>query len=434
MKKAILILATLLSLGACSSAPSALSESRSIAITLSFPSKQVDMEEDETYQLAPTTNSKKNISYKSLNEDICIVSGMGLLLAKEVGEADILASVEGVSETIKVVVKAAKSNGSIVLTKSSAIGEVGKTYQIEATSAFSFIYESNDEKVLTVNDSGLVTFLSEGNASVLVKDGESVAQVSFDIYTSAIKTASDWLSFLSEGQSETKRFYLANDIDFANVAYEAKVVDTDFHKLGYACEVNGFGHRLKNIDLRKNKKQCLIGTIMGAYLHEIAFDNVQATAPLGLAPTIYGFLPVNGDYGHWNGVDNTRTKIHNIEIRYSLEEVDYFYGLADWLYGGEVNNVFISVSSQKELDISSWSALANQIVHYHVLTLSDYLVYGDKNVPNRMYDQTQGKALTLENALISRGKMDVIYNAITSFPRDLWTLTLDALPQLKPTL
>ena len=146
-----------------------------------------------TLRTTVSGTTQKDVTWSSENPEIATVSDRGVVTGVGAGVATIKATLNidpNCVATIKVTVEEAAKPTSITITgnENTAIGWVGEALQLSATAepaeASGLVsWETSDDKIATVSDDGLVTFLSRGD---VVITATSVADTS--IYDSAIFT------------------------------------------------------------------------------------------------------------------------------------------------------------------------------------------------------------------------------------------------------
>ena len=161
----------------------------SLAQSITLDKTEVSLEVTETAALVatvlPETSSNKSVEWKSSNEAVATVNNKGEVTAIAVGEATITATtVDGsnlsVSCTVTVVPTLAES---IALDKTEISLEATETATLvatilpELTTDKSVEWSSSDESVAVVDDNGVVTAISVGDAIITatVTDGSGVS-------------------------------------------------------------------------------------------------------------------------------------------------------------------------------------------------------------------------------------------------------------------
>ena len=155
---------------------------------ISLDKTEATLERQSTLQLTATVlpeNCRNNtLKWSSDNEEVATVDENGLVTAVSVGEANITATAvdgSGVTATCKVTVSP-KLVTSVTLNKNELTIEKSFTAQLAATVApddaddLGLIWTSDNEEVATVDENGLVTAVSVGEANITATavDGSGV--------------------------------------------------------------------------------------------------------------------------------------------------------------------------------------------------------------------------------------------------------------------
>ena len=155
---------------------------------ISLNNTEATIERQSTLRLTATVlpeNSRNNtLKWSSDNEEVATVDENGLVTAVSVGEANITATAvdgSGVTATCKVTVSP-KLVTSVTLNKNELTIEKSFTAQLAATVApddaddLGLIWTSDNEEVATVDENGLVTAVSAGEANITATavDGSGV--------------------------------------------------------------------------------------------------------------------------------------------------------------------------------------------------------------------------------------------------------------------
>lgn len=328
-------------------------------VTLTLDKTSVTVEEGGEFYLVATTNSTRSVSWKSSDESILSVNGLGRVFAKTVGTADIIANAEGVTAKCSVTVTQAQQatysyikldKAVEVLTMEIPDGETSpKTAKItpkvisvtdgietEQTGK-TFTFKSLDESVVTVSADGVVTPKRVGQTSVTVEVDDLQESVLIDVYSAGISTPEEWLSIINGNVNvHGIRFYLENDLDFTGVEYDIGDLATagtggDF----FGGEINGNYHSVKNVTL-KGTSQSLFGATVGMVLRNISFENVriteEATTSSGLAMC----------WMQHRGNEVFKSLISNVYLDLVCDN-KRGSGIAENIYGINVENVFVKM-------------------------------------------------------------------------------------------
>ncbi len=142
-------------------------------------------------KVLPAAATDSKIIWSSSDNKVAEVSNTGVVTAKGTGVAQIIAmSSNGISDRVLVVVNEYDDMAEEVKVEisnkykdrtiycyadgTSYVNPQPKTYQIEMEDTrLSYTYRSSDEKVATVNESGLVTAVSPGKADIIALNPES---------------------------------------------------------------------------------------------------------------------------------------------------------------------------------------------------------------------------------------------------------------------
>ena len=163
-----------------------------ISVTLNKTNVTLDMSGEKTLQLEATINPTSanintGITWSSTNSAVATVDKYGLVTAMANGSATITVKT-GNGKTASCTVTVKTTPVSIELDKTKAVIDLGvsKTLQLSSkinpntTNAENGLdWSSNNEKVATVNSSGVVTGVSNGSATITVttKNGKSASSI-----------------------------------------------------------------------------------------------------------------------------------------------------------------------------------------------------------------------------------------------------------------
>lgn len=124
-----------------------------------------------TATVEPST-AKQDVAWSSDNDEIATVKKDGTVTAVSKGETTITATAEGKTDTATVNVT--QPVEGVAVSPKTVTLEVDETKQLTETispsdaSDKSVTYSSNDDEIATVDSSGLVTAVSEGEATITV--------------------------------------------------------------------------------------------------------------------------------------------------------------------------------------------------------------------------------------------------------------------------
>ena len=175
-------------------------EPAKVAVTgVTLNKSNLKLEVGKTQQLtatiSPDNATEKGVTWSSSDDKVVSVSSSGLATAVGEGNATVTVTTKdgGKTAVCKFEVVAAAPQviavTGVTLNKSNLKLEVGKTQQLKATvepenaTNKEVTWSSSDEKVVTVDDKGLVKAVGAGNATVTVttKDGEKTAVCKFEV-------------------------------------------------------------------------------------------------------------------------------------------------------------------------------------------------------------------------------------------------------------
>lgn len=131
-------------------------------------------------------------TYASSNTDVATVSKKGVITAKSLGDAEITATIGKVVKTCAVHVVPVSVTG-ITFEATEANLTLGSALQLnpvvtpaEAAEQYTITYSSDNESVATVNESGLVKGLAEGNAVITATVAGKSAQITIHVAAAAM--------------------------------------------------------------------------------------------------------------------------------------------------------------------------------------------------------------------------------------------------------
>ena len=169
------------------------------------PDHTIEIELGDTHQTSiriyPELASNKAVTYTSSNEEVCVVDEDGLLTGLSLGSVVVTVTTHDGNKTaiINVTVKADKVQG-IKLPVSSMTMKVGETYtlvpKVELDSALdkTVTYISNNETVLSIDQTGEMEALMPGTAEIIVvtNDGNFSASCTVTVIQGKLPIAFDF--------------------------------------------------------------------------------------------------------------------------------------------------------------------------------------------------------------------------------------------------
>lgn len=152
-----------------------------VAKSISLNESLISIIKGNTFQLVakidPEDTSDKTIVWTSNNETVAAVSSNGLITANGIGNTQIVASCGEVSAVCEVTVNPILAE-KITLNENNISITKGKDFQLVATIApedtedKTLVWETDNEKVATVSDKGLVIAIEVGTAKITASCGE----------------------------------------------------------------------------------------------------------------------------------------------------------------------------------------------------------------------------------------------------------------------
>lgn len=147
---------------------------KSIQPTSVSLTKEISIPEGYTRTLSPTlypSNAKTTFTWNSSDTDVATVSSSGTIKGIKPGNATIsVTTANGLTAKCDVEVLSREPK-AISISPSEAFLEAGETINLKASIEPEYAYsevewQSNDQKIATVNDKGLVTGVSEGKTTI----------------------------------------------------------------------------------------------------------------------------------------------------------------------------------------------------------------------------------------------------------------------------
>ena len=152
------------------------------SIILNKTSIELKIGESETLvaTILPENTTDKTTSWSTTDENVATVDSSGLITAIAEGTATITATCGNVSASCNVTVTAIQAE-AIILNKDALEMQIGNTFMLTATvlppntTDKTVTWESSDEAVVVVDNTGLVSAVGSGNAEVSAKCGTACA-------------------------------------------------------------------------------------------------------------------------------------------------------------------------------------------------------------------------------------------------------------------
>jgi uncharacterized protein YjdB len=167
-------------------------EEKGIAVTsLTISDDDFGLEKGESKKLsataAPDDATDKTITWSSDTTSVATVDSTGLVTAVGVGEATITATCGKVSDTVIVTVYSHAEGIEITTSEEDAKIFIGATKQVEYAidpidATDEVVWTTSDEAVATVDETGLVTGVANGSATITVTSNEKTDSIVFNVY------------------------------------------------------------------------------------------------------------------------------------------------------------------------------------------------------------------------------------------------------------
>lgn len=148
---------------------------------ISMNKKDLSLIVGETQQLTATVTPENtvHVEWSSSDTKIVTVNEAGLVTAVAVGKAVITASVEGFSADCQVTVSDVPVE-SVTLYTTERLLNYGESFELKATvlpenAPQAILWTSNDEKVATVDEKGVITAIGYGEATITATAGDKTA-------------------------------------------------------------------------------------------------------------------------------------------------------------------------------------------------------------------------------------------------------------------
>lgn len=166
------------------------------AESLAFQASTREMTVGDELEFAATVtpaNGTKAIAYETSNREVVTIDENGKLTAVAYGSATITATLDGKTATCEIIVY--NNVESIVLDKETALLKAEDTLQLiatitPATGTKGVTYESSNTQVATVSESGLVTAVATGSATITAKVGDKTATCEVNVLSVALTKTS----------------------------------------------------------------------------------------------------------------------------------------------------------------------------------------------------------------------------------------------------
>lgn len=220
---------------------------KSIALNV----EKITMPVDTRYGLSVTYNPEdttepKDVKWESMNEDVAVVDENGIITAVKAGSTAVTATVGKVKANVNVTVEGKITKVAIDADDFELNAKEEKTlkakYTPGTTDGLIVAWSSNNEKVAKVDDSGKVTAVDEGTASITAKIGGKSDSVKVTV-KKLVKSFSIVVDKASNGTIETSST-TAEKGDFIAVT----VKPDEGYQLGSLQAVNATDNKPMTLD------------------------------------------------------------------------------------------------------------------------------------------------------------------------------------------
>lgn len=265
--------------------------STSISISKSY----VEIEKGKTETLEavvkPTDSTDKSVTWSSLNKDVATVDENGVVTAVKVGSATIKAvTSNGIVSTctVSVVINAT----SVTLDADNIVlANVGDTSKLTATvepvdASRPTTWVSSNTSVVSVKNTGLVTAVSKGVATITVSNGQLSAScyVTVGIPISSLTLNKNNLFMKLDDVSTLVATILPKDATDQNVTWVSDSPDiVTVNNKGELKSV-GIGHATITASNRQFSASCYVTS--GVAVDSISLDKSNIVANIGETPTL----------------------------------------------------------------------------------------------------------------------------------------------------
>ena len=162
---------------------------------------------------------KANVVWKSSNQKIVSVTKQGKIKAKKAGKATVIATVKGTKKKAKVTIYVGTPVKKVTVSKGSVTLEQGQTYKIASKlnpkkpSVKGVKYSSNNKNIATVSSNGVISAVTPGTTTVLVKPKDLAGNTAKVTVTVLGKTPSPSPSTSPSPSPSTK--YMVSSIELS---------------------------------------------------------------------------------------------------------------------------------------------------------------------------------------------------------------------------
>lgn len=319
-----------------------------VEYTLSLDRYEISIAEDCEDTLIATSNQAGTISWSSDKKDIATVVG-GKILAKQVGTANITATIGNVSKTCKVIVtKGDKSFKSLETAESVYAVEIGGDSIILEFALYNYdgngektkienaeiTYELTNTKIAKIKENK-ITGLKHGETTITATAGNLRTTAKLKVYDKFISNSAEWKNMIAS-RKLGEYYMLDDDIDFNGVEYSGMATDAPQENAGisFRAVLDGNGHTVKNAKIvgTSSNYVSLFGHVYGAKISDINFENIV--------------ISTNGNASGLATSVSKGSLFENIKLDLKYEKVPAMgYVLFNSINGGEIYSIVATVES-----------------------------------------------------------------------------------------
>lgn len=342
--------------------------------TVSISQASHTIAEDEIFTLTAEATPFGSIKWSTDNPQVATVSD-GKVLCKAVGTATITATCGNGSASC--VVTVTKKDQSFVLLEApvsafalekggESVAAAFAAYTVEPDGKKTKIegaeitYEVANARIVTLENGVMSTLASQrltGPTTITAAYGEIKTTVPVTVYDKFIDTAAEWNETIALQGNMGKYYLLTEDLDFSSTAYKGgnNAGGNAEASSSFRGEIEGGGHVIKNINLSSTQNVSLFGSLYGAKIRNIHFENVTLSGghAAGFASSIGG-----------------TTEIENIYLQANISAVGNQAILTNNCTGwnGKFSNILAEISSSNSLvlangTIPQFATIANVYVY-----------------------------------------------------------------------
>lgn len=215
------------------------------SVTLSQTETRIEEEKSTqlTAEVKPATAINKKVTWTSSDETVATVYNNGVVTALKAGQTTITATTEDGGKTATCVVTVFEkiiNSESIELNSYSQILTIGEGFQLtakvlpEETTDKTVIWTSSDNKVVSVNEEGLISTNSIGEAVITAKNGSTTAACNIKVTSKEEKgdwkivtsideiNAGDMIVFASNAHGVVSGAFTSGHFNYVNATFSSE--------------------------------------------------------------------------------------------------------------------------------------------------------------------------------------------------------------------